>query len=34
VQQLPPEYLLVPSLKQVITDTKQHSWGHLKLLYR
>jgi hypothetical protein len=34
VQQVPPEFLLVPSLKQVVTDTKRHSWGQLKMLYR
>jgi hypothetical protein len=34
VQQLPVEYLLVPSTKQVVTDTKHHTWGQLKMLYR
>ncbi len=35
VQQLPREYLFVPSLKQEIpTSTRQDTWGRLKQLYR
>jgi hypothetical protein len=35
VQQLPVEYLMVPSTKAPpVTDTKKSSWGRLKELYR
>jgi len=35
VYQRPIEYLLVPTLKQVVvTDTRKSSWGHVKMLYR
>ncbi len=35
VQQRPVEYLMVPSLKQLIpTPTKARTWGRLKTLYR
>jgi len=35
VQQSPPEYLFVPSLKHDIpTDVKRRSWGRIKTLYR
>ena len=34
VQQLPVEYLMVPSLKQIVTDAKHRTWGQLKMLYR
>lgn len=35
VRQFPDEYLMVPSLKQIIpTDTRSSTWGRLKTIYR